>query len=244
MTCFTGLQHGLQVKRLANPCPFAGGRDVQPPGQLESRLHDLHGTRADAPRGAQVHVGWQRNRLANGLESFFLLDERLLGKLGPLVDLGAKLSGVDACISIQNASNSPHGDSETARDDVDDELTLGMHLLELTLVLRLQLLHDRHLHGVHSSTCRPAPLKVANDRVSGEEESATAAKTTMTGPAEGGTAVPSQSLQQQRHRRHPTACAPPPRRASDRLCRRRAAPCHNSWERSTAALVLASRLQD
>ena len=84
-----------------------------------------------------------------------------------------------------------------------------MHLLELTLVLRLQLLHDRHLHGAHSSTCRPALAKVANDRVSGEEEPPTAARTTMTGPAEGGTAVLSQSLQQQRHRRHHTASAPP-----------------------------------
>ena len=209
MTGFTGLQHRLQVNRLANPCPLAGGRDVQPLDLLESSLPDLYGLGADMPRRVHVQVGWERNRLANGLESSVLLGGRLLDKLGPLVDLVAKLSGVDACISIKNASNSPHRASETAQDDVDDELALGMHLLELTLLLHLQLLHDRHLHGAHSSTCRPALAKVANDRVSVEEESATAAKTTMTGPAEGGAAVPSQSLQQQRHRRHPTASAPP-----------------------------------
>ena len=48
---------------------------------------------------------------------------------------------------------------------VNAELALGLRLLELTQVLRLQLLHDRHLHGTRALACRPAHVKVTNDRV-------------------------------------------------------------------------------
>ena len=49
------------------------------------------------------------------------------------------------------------------------ELALGLRLLELTQVLRLQFLHDRHLHGARALACRPAHVKVANDRVGVED---------------------------------------------------------------------------
>ena len=49
------------------------------------------------------------------------------------------------------------------------ELALGLRLLELTQVLRLQFLHDRHLHGARALACRPAHVKAADDRVGVED---------------------------------------------------------------------------